>query len=377
MKKNLFLLLVLVCFVTASFPATTGMPNRVIFGVTNGATIFVRDYEVLPNARWNFLRELQITAKGPVGTIAATRPNDNARFSILYTYQSGSDILGRQVGINYDTFQITSDKELGPIFGGYNLNYCRIQNDVPNRGRFSYIHNDRDFSSHKIRDGSDKVLKKPLDVIQNNDQDLVINTDVEWSCTYAGQIRLSLPTEKFFLDIREQNGAAKPVGSQITFGFTGGEVLNLGLGRFYDHLGFRSNVIATREHKLEGSTHKTSVNLALLDWDQKQTIKLGAVYRNKSYSSTQFQASIFNTLDLSDLYNSDEPEKSISILTYGIPVKGDFITRLRFFNPGTLAKIGKDQTIIGPGDPVLEMTGYGYGYYSTWYYDHDDIRKKE
>src|SRR5687768_5647532 len=100
MKKGLFLLFVLACFVSLSFPAPAGEINRVIFGGTTAGDIFVRDYEILPNGKWNKLRDLSFPSLGPVGTIAASAPNNKLQFTLKYSYSNANTILGSNVLID-------------------------------------------------------------------------------------------------------------------------------------------------------------------------------------------------------------------------------------------------------------------------------------
>jgi hypothetical protein len=235
MKKNLFLLLILASFASISFPSTTGDgPKHVIFGGTTAGRIFVRDYEILSSGRWDLVRDLVFDSKGPVGTIAATRPNDNNLFSIYYTYEQNQTILGRNVQIDFTNFQIKKDVVLSGTYGTFALGTFRIQADLKSRRRLSSVEEDGDVVTRNTSDASGKPGAKEKQIFNNDQEFFPISTSFDWKGTHTAQVLFQASSGDFFADFRGLSPRGKPKNDIKRFRFNS-DVINISVGVRYTH----------------------------------------------------------------------------------------------------------------------------------------------
>lgn len=367
MKRNLFLLSILVTFVSISFPSTSGEMRRIIFGGTTAGRIFVRDYQILGNGRWDQLRELSFNSLGPVGTLASTRPNQQLKFSVFYTYEQNQEIKARNVRIDYEKFEIESDTALSGNFANFDLGVWRIQGGLTNRYRFSSTEQDHDVVSQKIRDTSGKPFKKKTQIFNNDEDFLPVSTSFDWWGTHTAQILFQRSTGDFFGDFRGITRSGKPQNDLVRYRFNS-DVLNVSVSGRYTKDGSDSYVVATRDFKREGSTFKTSVSLNLFDAENHRPLDSRLVYNYRNVASDiQLSALALKTTILYEANDRDQPEDSRSYLIAGFPKGGKLLTYLQQYDRFSLIK-DFNQVLVGPNDPIFQNSDHFYGYYAVGFF---------
>jgi hypothetical protein len=371
MKKNLFLVLILSSFASISFPDTAGDgPKHVIFGGTTGSRIFVRDYQILSSGRWDLVRDLVFDAKGPVGTIAGTRPNDENQFSLYYTYEQNQQILGRNVRIDFTNFQIKKDVALSGTYGSFSFGTWRIQAELKNRGRLSSVETDSDVVTQKTADASGKPGAKKKEIFNNDNAFVPVSTSFDWNGTHTAQVLLETTSGDFFAVFRSLSRRGKPNNDIKGFSFNS-DVGNISVGVRYTHPnGLNTYTVATRDFKLEGQTFKTSLGLNLFNADEHSPLSNRLVYNYKNLGSANlFNAAVLNTTYIYDVVDRDQPQNSWSYLIYGFPKGGKLLTYAQQFNPFTLAKV-RNQVLVGANDPILQNADHVYGLYAVGFTDY-------
>ena len=365
MKKNLFLLLILVSFASISFPSTTGDSKRVIFGGTTAGDIFVRDYQILSSGRWDKVRDLKFKALGPVGTIAATRPNDNQLFSVYYTYEQNQEIKARNVQIDFTDFRIKKDVAISATYGSFSIGTWQTQADLKIRGRFSSVEQDGDVVTQNTANASGKPGAKRTQIFNNDDDFFPVSTSFDWRGHQTAQVLFQKSSGDFFADFNSLRPNGKPGNNLRRYRFNS-DVLNISLGLRYTHSnGLNTYAVATRDHKLEGTTHKTSLSLNLFNADTNEPIDSRLVYNYRTLPTTNLlNAAAFNTTYIYDAFDRNQPEQSDSYVIYGFPKGGKLLTYAQQFNPFTLAKV-RNQVLVGKNDPILQMADQFYGLYAV------------
>jgi|GEM_PF-4514110 len=366
MKKQLLLVFLLATAVSTSFPATTDMTEKIIFGGTIASSIFVREYDVPPMGKWKFSRELVIPAKGSVGTIGITPLNSKEEFSLYYTYQSqNQQIQARNIRIDYDNFNILKDTSVPAQYGTYSVGVNIITKISMNRARFGFVTTGYDVSTEKIRDTTGKPFTKKTPIFDGNPDFIPLSTSISWDGTHAAQALLQRSTGSFFGDLQNLSNTGKPSGNPVRYQFSR-EVFNVSAGITYDRPGGSSFYnVATQERNIKGSIDQTGVFLHQLDAATNQPIGSPVTVSSfKNISASNFNAAFFNTAYIYDQPDKSDLTKSRSWFIWGEESKQchKLVTFAREFNPFTL-KRGFKQTLVGCNDPILKNNTYFYALY--------------
>jgi len=307
-----------------------------------------------------------IPAKGAVGTIAITPLNAQENFSLYYTYEDkNQQIQARNIRIDYDQFQILKDGPLPAEYGTYSIGVFQIQKKATNRSRLSFVNQDEDLLTEKIRDTTGKPFTTKTKIFDNNPDFIPLSTTVNWQGSHSAQALFQRSTGFFFGDFRNLSTTGKPSGNPVRFQF-GREVFNISAGITYSPSNGSSFYnVATKERKQQGSSDQNGVFLH--QFDAATNLPFGptrTVSSFKNISPLNFNAAFFNTTYIYDCPDKSDISKSRSWIIWGEESKQchKLITYAREFNPISL-KLGFKQTVVGCNDPILRQSMYFYGLY--------------
>ncbi len=251
MKKSLLVLLVLACFVSASFPAVTGDPNRFIFGGTTGGTIFVRDYGILPSGKFDKLRDLSFVAKGPVGTITVSAPINN-KFNLYYTYQDNGQPKGRNVALDYEKFEVLGERGLSTQFGTYSIGGFVTQAQSSNPFRWDFVDIGYNVVTQKTRLETGNPFGQKTQIFDNDNDFFPASTSIAWGGTHSAQILFQRSTGDFFGDFRSLTPQGKPVNDAKRYRFNSN---TLQYQRWLPIYARQFQFLRSRDKRCEGARH--------------------------------------------------------------------------------------------------------------------------
>jgi len=307
---------------------------------TTGTDIHVLDFDIDSSKKWNLERSTSFQAFGPVGFTTLTAPK-NGKFNVGYTFENSNHRA--QFGLatyDFNNFQLLSHKALNREFDSFIL-YSHALSSNALKFRLGYYLDENLFSSKIKSSGKPANAKKKI--FDDDPNFSPVAGTFSWDGHVASQVSFN-QASGFIIDFQSLNGKGKPTGGMQRFGL-GGDVFQISASPDFDGHYF----VASREFKKKGSKDTTSINL--VDLDTRTNTPRGGFEILQGFKTTKFLPFMaFGSLYLYEdffLYTKDKNNKlALNVGLY------DFQTGKH---------LGKDQTLEGPNDPILQNRMAIYG----------------